>query len=464
MPVTPLLASDPDRIADHVLTGRLGSGGMGTVYLALDPDGRQVAVKVVRPDPRFLARFRSEVRRARQVPPFCTAAVLHDDLEHDPPYLVVEYVDGPSLADVVRDRGNLSPSEAYAVAVGVATALVAIHGAARSAALWRVTPFAPVRRARLDAPPDPARTVGVSPTGVLAVTAGGSTGFWDLRDPGRPVPARQAVAGASGASRVRVTGSLLLTAGTLADLSGEPRPLLANVLDIDPARDLAAVLDQGSRVLVYRIAAAPALLAEIPADYLAAVFDQVTGNLVIAADNGGADASVTVWSLADPAAPAAAAVLPARGGTRVLDARGGTVVAVDRDVLTWNGRDDPGRAVRSVERRGRTVIGPGAISLSADGSLLAVAGFSGIELWSLPGDADPLLVAMLPGRPSSVAFSPRDPLLTVADPGGTTIWDVSALQMTLRDPLADGCVRQGGLTEAEWTAYVPALPFAPACR
>ena len=65
MPVTPLLASDPDRIADHVLTGRLGSSGMGTVYLALDPDGRQVALKVVRPDPRFLARFRSAVTRAR---------------------------------------------------------------------------------------------------------------------------------------------------------------------------------------------------------------------------------------------------------------------------------------------------------------------------------------------------------------------------------------------------------------
>ncbi|MEU8659719.1 hypothetical protein [Actinoplanes philippinensis] len=50
------------------------------------------------------------MKRARLVPPFCTAAVLHDDLEHDPPYLVVEFVDGPSLAEVVRENGPLSPS------------------------------------------------------------------------------------------------------------------------------------------------------------------------------------------------------------------------------------------------------------------------------------------------------------------------------------------------------------------
>ena len=66
-----------------------------------------VAVKVVRADladdDEFRRRFRSEVDRARQVPPFCTAEVLDADPDHDPPYLVVEYVDGPSLA--ARGRG-----------------------------------------------------------------------------------------------------------------------------------------------------------------------------------------------------------------------------------------------------------------------------------------------------------------------------------------------------------------------
>ncbi|MDR6319662.1 WD40 repeat protein [Actinoplanes couchii] len=133
MTMTPLLAGDPDRLGQYQLLGRLGAGGMGTVFLGTAPDGQRVAVKAIRPewssDPAFLARFRSEVKRAREVPPFCTAAVLDADVEHDPPYLVVEFVDGPSLASVVRERGPLKPSEVYGLAVGVATALVAIHGA-----------------------------------------------------------------------------------------------------------------------------------------------------------------------------------------------------------------------------------------------------------------------------------------------------------------------------------------------
>jgi hypothetical protein len=106
---------------------------MGTVFLGSTPQGRSVAIKVIRTDftrdAEFLGRFRSEVTRARQVPPFCTAEVLDADLDHDPPYLVVEYVDGPSLSDVVRDRGPLSPSALHSAALGIATALTAVHGA-----------------------------------------------------------------------------------------------------------------------------------------------------------------------------------------------------------------------------------------------------------------------------------------------------------------------------------------------
>ncbi|GIF26816.1 hypothetical protein Ate02nite_95460 [Paractinoplanes tereljensis] len=77
----------------------------------------------------FLGRFRSEVTRARQVPPFCTAEVLDADVDHDPPYLVVEYVDGPNLSTVVREQGPLAESALHSAAVGIATALTAIHGA-----------------------------------------------------------------------------------------------------------------------------------------------------------------------------------------------------------------------------------------------------------------------------------------------------------------------------------------------
>jgi len=129
----PLHPGDLRRLGDYELLGRLGEGGMGTVYLGRSPDGRLVAIKMVRrdlaADDEFLRRFRSEVNRAREVPPFATAEVLGADPDHDPPYLVVEYVDGPSLASVVREQGPLRGAALQSVAVGIATALSGIHGA-----------------------------------------------------------------------------------------------------------------------------------------------------------------------------------------------------------------------------------------------------------------------------------------------------------------------------------------------
>ncbi|WP_430498808.1 serine/threonine protein kinase [Micromonospora trifolii] len=128
-----LRPGDPARLGGYEVLDRLGDGGMGSVFLARSPQGRLVAVKVVRAelshDEEFRGRFRSEVNRARQVPPFCTAEVLDADPDHDPPYLVVEYVEGPSLAEVVRKQGPLGAARLHSIAVGVATALTAIHGA-----------------------------------------------------------------------------------------------------------------------------------------------------------------------------------------------------------------------------------------------------------------------------------------------------------------------------------------------
>jgi len=71
---------DPEAIGPYQVLGRLGGGGMGTVYLAAAADGGRVAIKVVRAeltgDEAFLARFRREVDAARRVAGFCTARVL----------------------------------------------------------------------------------------------------------------------------------------------------------------------------------------------------------------------------------------------------------------------------------------------------------------------------------------------------------------------------------------------------
>ncbi|MEU4692992.1 protein kinase [Actinoplanes sp. NPDC023714] len=129
----PLRPGDLTRLGRYDIVGRLGEGGMGSVFLGRDPAGRPVAIKTVRPeyvaDTEFRGRFRSEVNRAQQVPPFSTAEVLDADPDHEPPYLVVEFVDGLSLAAEIRDKGPLTGSALHSVAVGVATALTAIHGA-----------------------------------------------------------------------------------------------------------------------------------------------------------------------------------------------------------------------------------------------------------------------------------------------------------------------------------------------
>jgi eukaryotic-like serine/threonine-protein kinase len=129
----PLGPGDPTRLGRYELLGILGRGGMGTVYLGDDGEGRRVAIKMVRPefahDEEFRGRFRSEVTRAQQVPPFSTAEVIDADPEHDPPYLVVEYVEGPSLSMVVKQRGPLTGAALHGVAVGMASALSGIHSA-----------------------------------------------------------------------------------------------------------------------------------------------------------------------------------------------------------------------------------------------------------------------------------------------------------------------------------------------
>ncbi|WP_433790027.1 serine/threonine protein kinase [Actinoplanes sp. CA-252034] len=130
---SPLRPGDPHSLGGYELLARLGEGGMGSVFLGRRDGGPLVAIKIIKAEyaheEEFRGRFRSEVKRARQVPPFCTAAVLDADPEHRTPYLVVEYVDGPSLDEVVTREGPLGDSRLHGVAVGVATALTAIHGA-----------------------------------------------------------------------------------------------------------------------------------------------------------------------------------------------------------------------------------------------------------------------------------------------------------------------------------------------
>ncbi|MCO5994805.1 serine/threonine-protein kinase [Actinoallomurus rhizosphaericola] len=133
-----LLPGDPRRLGPYELTERLGAGGQGVVYLARradDPGGfpRRLAVKMLRQDLAIddaaRARFVREVAAAKEVARFCTAQVVDADVTGDRPYIVSEYVDGPSLQRLISEKGPRDGADLERLAIATATALVAIHEA-----------------------------------------------------------------------------------------------------------------------------------------------------------------------------------------------------------------------------------------------------------------------------------------------------------------------------------------------
>ena len=102
---SPLDQSDPVEIAGYALRARLGSGGMGNVYLSFTRGGRPVALKVVRKefadDPEFRRRFRQEVAAAQRVQGLYTAPVV----DADPDVHVAEMrAARPDIATLFIDR------------------------------------------------------------------------------------------------------------------------------------------------------------------------------------------------------------------------------------------------------------------------------------------------------------------------------------------------------------------------
>ena len=128
-----LAATDLRGVGEFRLLARLGSGGMGQVFLASSLAGRIVAVKVIHrelcQDTEFVRRFRNEVEAAQKVSGWYTAPVVAAGVDDNPPWLATAFVPGPSLEDIVSRYGPLPLPAVWRLAAGLAEALRAIHGA-----------------------------------------------------------------------------------------------------------------------------------------------------------------------------------------------------------------------------------------------------------------------------------------------------------------------------------------------
>ncbi|MDP4691005.1 MAG: Stk1 family PASTA domain-containing Ser/Thr kinase [Candidatus Nanopelagicales bacterium] len=139
-PTAPVSNLPPDPLIGTLVDGRyrvvsrIARGGMATVYEAVDTRlDRTVALKMMSTalaeDPGFVTRFRREARAAAQLSHPHVVGVFDQGEADGLPYLAMEYVQGRTLRDVLRDYGALSPEQALTVLDPVLEALSAAHDA-----------------------------------------------------------------------------------------------------------------------------------------------------------------------------------------------------------------------------------------------------------------------------------------------------------------------------------------------
>src|SRR3990170_2625164 len=113
---------------------KVGQGGMAEVYRARDELlGREVAVKVLNPrlstDKSFVDRFRREAQAAANLSHPNIVSLYDYGSDGDANFIVMEFIDGKSLGDVIKDEGPLLPERAAEIAADVAKALERAHNA-----------------------------------------------------------------------------------------------------------------------------------------------------------------------------------------------------------------------------------------------------------------------------------------------------------------------------------------------
>ena len=125
-------------MTSRILSGRyrivrlVGKGGMANVYLAIDlKTNHQVAIKVLRPefnqDEEFLKRFEREAQAASQVSHHNIVNLLDVGTEDTIRYLVMEYVEGTNLKELIKEKGKIPPAIAVQITIRILSALQHTH-------------------------------------------------------------------------------------------------------------------------------------------------------------------------------------------------------------------------------------------------------------------------------------------------------------------------------------------------
>jgi serine/threonine protein kinase len=120
-----------DRVGPYLIERRLGEGGMGLVFQARGPDGREVALKVVRGELAgnvvFRKRFDREARAAQKVDSAHVVSVLDTGEFEGVPYMAQEFIRGGTLKEKIDRGGPLGLEPAVLLCLQVARGLDALH-------------------------------------------------------------------------------------------------------------------------------------------------------------------------------------------------------------------------------------------------------------------------------------------------------------------------------------------------
>ena len=121
------------QIGGYTVVAPLGSGGMGTVYRAVDDGGTAVALKLLHPqigaDAEGRERLRREVVALQRLRHPAVASVLDAEADSTEAFIVTELVPGENLEEHVRAHGPLEPQDLHELAAGLVDALAAVHAA-----------------------------------------------------------------------------------------------------------------------------------------------------------------------------------------------------------------------------------------------------------------------------------------------------------------------------------------------